>query len=271
MAVAADPSSLDAAARRLATARPTARNLAWAVERVRAAAAAGGPAAARAEAEAIHREDEAASAALARHGADLLEAVAPSGRVMTHCNTGALAASGRGTALGVIAELADRRPVHVLACEARPLLQGARLTVWELGRLGIEHELAVDGAAAGLIRRGEVDAVITGFDRVAANGDVANKVGTYGLALAASAAGIPFVAAGPSSSVDLALPDGDRIEIEERPADEVRRLGGALLTVEGTPCRNPAFDVTPAGLVWALVTERGVARPVNAETVAAVA
>jgi methylthioribose-1-phosphate isomerase len=271
MAVARDPASLEDAARLLATARPTARNLAWAVERVRAAAAAGGPEAARAEAEAIHREDEAASAALARHGADLLEAVAPSGRVMTHCNTGALAASGRGTALGVIAELADRRPVRVLACEARPLLQGARLTVWELGRLGIEHELAVDGAAPGLIRTGAVDAVITGFDRVAANGDVANKVGTYGLALAAHAAGIPFVAAGPSSSVDLALPDGDAIEIEERAPDEVRSAGGALLTVEGTPCRNPAFDVTPAGLVWALVTERGVARPVNAETMAAVA
>ena len=270
MAVAADPSSLDAAARRLATARPTARNLAWAVERVRAAAA-GGVDAARAEAEAIHREDEAASAALARHGADLLESVAPSGRVMTHCNTGALAASGRGTALGVIAELADRRPVRVLACEARPLLQGARLTVWELGRLGIEHELAVDGAAPGLIRTGAVDAVITGFDRVAANGDVANKVGTYGLALAAHAAGIPFVVAGPSSSVDLGLADGDGIEIEERSADEVRTAGGALLTVEGTPCRNPAFDVTPAELVWALVTEKGVARPVTAETVAQVA
>jgi methylthioribose-1-phosphate isomerase len=271
MAVARDPGSLERAARLLATARPTARNLAWAVERVRAAAAAGGADAARAEAEAIHREDEAASAALARHGADLLERLAPSGRVMTHCNTGALAASGRGTALGVIAELADRRPVRVLACEARPLLQGARLTVWELGRLGIEHELAVDGAAPGMIRRGAVDAVITGFDRVAANGDVANKVGTYGLALAARAAGIPFVAAGPSSSVDLSLPDGDGIEIEERSADEVRRAGGALLTVEGTPCRNPAFDVTPAELVWALVTENGVAKPVNAETVAAVA
>ena len=270
MAVAADPSSLETAAHRLATARPTARNLAWAVERVRAAAA-GGPDAARAEAEAIQREDEAASAALARHGADLLEAAAPGGRVMTHCNTGALAASGRGTALGVIAELADRRPVRVLACEARPLLQGARLTVWELGRLGIDHELVVDGAAAGLIRRGEVDAVITGFDRVAANGDVANKVGTYGLALAASAAGIPFVVAGPSSSVDLAQADGDGIEIEERSPDEVRRAGGALLTVEGTPCRNPAFDVTPADLVWALVTEKGVARPVDAETVAGVA
>jgi len=269
MAVAADPASLESAAQRLATARPTARNLAWAVERVRIAAG-GGPDAARAEAEAIQREDEAASAALSRLGADLLEEAGVA-RVMTHCNTGALAASGRGTALGVIAELADRRPVRVLACEARPLLQGARLTVWELGRLGIDHELAVDGAAAGLIRRGEVDAVITGFDRVAANGDVANKVGTYGLALAAGAAGIPFVVAGPSSSVDLALADGDGIEIEERSADEVRHAGGALLTVEGTPCRNPAFDVTPAGLVWALVTEKGVARPVNAETVAGVA
>jgi methylthioribose-1-phosphate isomerase len=265
MAVAADPASLDAAATRLATARPTARNLAWAVERVRAAGAEG----ARAEAEAIHAEDEAASAALARHGADLLEAEGAT-RVMTHCNTGALAAGGRGTALGVIAELADRRPVHVLACEARPLLQGARLTVWELGRLGIPHELVVDGAAAGLIRRGEVEAVITGFDRVAANGDVANKVGTYGLALAARAAGIPFVVAGPSSSVDLALPDGDGIEIEERSADEVRHAGGALLTVEGTPCRNPAFDVTPAELVSALVTEKGVARPVTHATVAEV-
>ncbi len=271
MAVADDPTAVDGAADRLAGARPTARNLAWAVERVRAAAHAGGAGAARAEAEAIHREDEAASAALARHGADLLEELVPSGRVMTHCNTGALAASGRGTALGVIAELADRRPLRVLACEARPLLQGARLTVWELGRLGIEHELAVDAAAPGLIRTGAVDAVITGFDRVAANGDVANKVGTYGLALAAHAAGLPFVVAGPSSSVDLALADGDGIAIEERPADEVRTAGGALLTVAGTPCRNPAFDVTPAALVWALVTEKGVARPVTTATVAAVA
>jgi methylthioribose-1-phosphate isomerase len=271
MAVADDAAVLDAAADRLAGARPTARNLAWAVERVRAAARGGGAEGARAEAEAIHREDEAASAALARHGADLLADMLPSGRVMTHCNTGALAASGRGTALAVIAELADRRPLHVLACEARPLLQGARLTVWELGRLGIEHELAVDAAAPGLIRTGAVDAVITGFDRVAANGDVANKVGTYGLALAADAAGIPFVVAGPSSSIDLALPDGDGIAIEERPADEVRTAGGALLTVAGTPCRNPAFDVTPAALVWALVTENGVARPVGPATVAAVA
>jgi methylthioribose-1-phosphate isomerase len=217
--------------------------------------------AARAEAEAIAREDEAASAALAEHGAALLDRTLPAGRtvtVMTHCNSGCLAASGRGTGLGVIAALADRRPVRVLACEARPLLQGARLTVWELGRLGIEHALVVDAAAAGLIRTGAVDAVVTGFDRVAANGDVANKVGTYGLALAASAAGIPFVAAGPSSSLDASLPSGDDIEIEERGADEVRGALGAIFTVPGTAVRNPAFDVTPAELVWALVTERGV-------------
>ena len=158
---------------------------------------------------------------------------------MTHCNSGALAASGRGTGLGVIAELADRRPVTVLACEARPLLQGARLTVWECARLGLDHQLLVDSAAAGLIARGEVAAVVTGFDRVAANGDVANKVGTYGLALAARAARIPFVAAGPSSSVDLRLATGDAIEIEERDADEVLAVGGSLLSVEGTPRAQP--------------------------------
>jgi methylthioribose-1-phosphate isomerase len=279
MELAREPTlgALERGAERLATCRPTARNLAWAVERVRAAALAAGPVrlagAAREEAEAIRREDEAASAALAEHGAALLDAALPRGTVtvMTHCNSGSLAASGRGTGLGVIAALAARRPVRVLACEARPLLQGARLTVWELGRLGLEHALVVDAAAAGLIRTGQVDAVVTGLDRVAANGDVANKVGTYGLALAARAAGIPFVAAGPSSSVDLGLSDGDGIEIEERPADEVRRAGGALLTVTGTPCRNPAFDVTPADLVWALVTEKGIARPVTRATVAAVA
>src|SRR6185436_19686460 len=210
------PEALERAAALMAGARPTARNLGWAVERVTTAALA--------QPDRIHREDEAASAALARHGADALETVLPDGPVaiMTHCNSGALAASGRGTGLGVIAELADRRPVTVLACEARPLLQGARLTVWECARLGLDHELLVDSAAAGLIARGEVAAVVTGFDRVAANGDVANKVGTYGLALAARAARIPFVAAGPSSSVDLRLATGDAIEIEERDGEEVR-------------------------------------------------
>ncbi len=278
MEVARTPTTaaLERGAAVLAGARPTARNLGWAVERILAAAMASPDdivAAARAAAEAIHREDEAASAALARHGADALEAVLPAGPVtlMTHCNSGALAASGRGTGLAVIAELADRRPVHVLACEARPLLQGARLTVWELRRLGIEHSLLVDAAAAGLLRGGAAHAVITGFDRVAANGDVANKVGTYGLALAARAAGVPFLAAGPSSSIDLRLPTGAGIEIEEREADEVRAAAGALLTVAGTPCRNPAFDVTPAELVWALVTERGTAQPVTTDTLARVA
>ena len=158
---------------------------------------------------------------------------------MTHCNSGALAASGRGTGLGVIAELADRREVTVLACEARPLLQGARLTVWECRRLGLDHELLVDSAAAGLIARGEVQAVVTGFDRVAANGDVANKVGTYGLALAAHAAGIPFVVAGPSSSVDLRLPTGDGIEIEERDGDEVRSRGRLAADRAGHPLPQP--------------------------------
>jgi methylthioribose-1-phosphate isomerase len=278
MEVARTPTveALERGAALLVAARPTARNLGWAVERVTAAvlgAPDGLAAAALDAAEKIRREDEAASTALARHGADALEATLPPGPVtlMTHCNTGALAASGRGTALGVIAALADRRDVQVLACEARPLLQGARLTVWELRRLGIEHALLVDAAAAGLLRGGAAHAVITGCDRVAANGDVANKVGTYGLALAANAAGVPFLVAGPSSSIDLRLPAGDAIEIEERDPAEVRAAGGALLTVEGTPCRNPAFDVTPAELVWALVTEHGAASPVTADSVARVA
>jgi methylthioribose-1-phosphate isomerase len=277
MEVARTPTheALERGAALLAGARPTARNLGWAVERVMAAALRADDlaGAARAAAEAIQREDEAASAALARHGADLLETLLPAGPVtlMTHCNTGALAASGRGTGLAVIAELAGRRDVRVLTCEARPLLQGARLTVWELRRLGIEHALLVDAAAPGLLRGGAAQAVITGFDRVAANGDVANKVGTYGLALAARAADVPFLVAGPSSSVDLRLPAGDTIEIEERDPEEVRAAGGALLTVEGTACRNPAFDVTPAELVTALVTEHGAASPVTADSVARVA
>jgi methylthioribose-1-phosphate isomerase len=253
---------------RLRAARPTAVNLAWAVDRVWAAARSGGAGAARAEAERIEADEAASSAAIATHGADLL---AGARRILTHCNTGALATGGTGSALAVVRELAARGDVEVLASETRPLLQGARLTVWELARDGIPVTLAVDGAAAGLMRRGEIDAVIVGCDRVAANGDVANKVGTYSHALAARAAGIPFVVAGPTSSVDRALPSGDEIEIEERDADEVRATAGALLTVAGTPCRNPAFDITPAELVWALVTERGAARPVTADTVARVA
>jgi methylthioribose-1-phosphate isomerase len=211
------------------------------------------------EARSIEEEELASSDAIASHGADLLSSAH---RVMAHCNTGALAAPGRGTALAVIAELAARGTLErVIATESRPLLQGARLTVYELQRLGIEHALIVDSAAAGLIAAGAVDAVIVGCDRVAANGDVANKVGTYGLALAANAAGIPFVVAGPTSTIDPACPTGAEITIEEREPDEIRMAGGALMTVPGTPCRNPAFDVTPAELVTALVTEEGVRRP----------
>jgi methylthioribose-1-phosphate isomerase len=265
-----DPDVLQSACRLLRLARPTAVNLAWAVDRVEAAARKAAPgkmaAAALAEAIAIHASEEQASAAMAVHGADLLR---DARRVMTHCNTGALAAPGRGTALGVVAELAHRGELQsVTATESRPLLQGARLTVYELSRLGIAHELIVDSAAAGLIATGAVDAVIVGCDRVAANGDVANKVGTYGLALAAQAAGIPFVVVGPTSTIDPSCPSGDRIELEERDPDEVRTAAGRLLTMPETRCRNPAFDLTPGRLLTALVTERGIARPVGVESVA---
>jgi methylthioribose-1-phosphate isomerase len=265
-----DEPALVAAADRLRLARPTAVNLAWAVDRVLAAALAAPPAerdlAARAEAEAIHAAEDAASAAIAARGADLLSGAR---RILTHCNAGALACGGTGSALAIVIELARRGEIAVLACETRPLLQGARLTIWELRRLGVAHELLVDGAAAGLMRRGEVDAVVVGCDRVAANGDVANKVGTYAHALAARAAGIPFVVAGPTSTIDASISSGDEIVIEERAADEVRHAGGALLTAGDTPCRNPAFDVTPAELVTALVTERGIASPPNRASIAA--
>jgi methylthioribose-1-phosphate isomerase len=242
-------------------------------ERVRAAALGAGPStiagAARGEAQKIHAAEDAASGAIAAHGADVL---APARTILTHCNTGALATGGRGSALAVCLELAERHEgVRVIACETRPLLQGARLTAWELTRLGIPFALIVDGAAAGLLRRGDIDGVVVGCDRVAANGDVANKVGTYAHALAARAAGVPFVVAGPTSTVDLATATGDEIVVEERGADEVVAFGGTAVAPAGTPVINPAFDVTPAELVTALVTERGVASPVDRGTVAALA
>jgi methylthioribose-1-phosphate isomerase len=261
--------ALERACALLRAARPTAVNLAHAVDRVRAAASVAAEhelaEAALAEARAIEAEEQAASEQIATAGADML---AGTRRVLTHCNTGALAAPGRGTALAIIAELGAREQLEtVIATETRPLLQGARLTAYELRRLELPHELVVDGAAPGLIASGAVDAVIVGCDRVASNGDVANKVGTYPLALAAARAGIPFVVAGPCSTVDPACPSGAHITIEQRDPEEVRHAGPAELTVEETACRNPAFDVTPAGLVTALVTERGIARPVNSETV----
>jgi methylthioribose-1-phosphate isomerase len=255
------PQTLDRAAKLLRDARPTAVNLSYAVDRVAQAASAASTdryEAALNEARAIESEEKAASDAIAAHGADFLDS-AGARRILTHCNTGALAAPGRGTALAVIAELAERGTLQrVLATESRPLLQGARLTAYELAKLGIPYELIVDSAAAGLIAAGALDAVIVGCDRVAANGDVANKVGTYGLALAANAANIPFVVAGPTSTIDLGTPTGADIVIEERDPDEVRHAGGIQITPDGTPCRNPAFDVTPATLVTALVTERGI-------------
>ncbi len=270
LGVAADPSDagLERACAVLVAARPTAVNLPWAVERVRAAAGSPpSPGAALAEADAIHEQEIANSDAMASHGAGLLSC-AP--RLMTHCNAGALAAPGRGSALSVAAELHVRGRLElVIATESRPLLQGARLTVYELARLGIPHELVVDSAAPGLIARGAVDAVIVGCDRVAANGDVANKVGTYGLALAAQAAGIPFVVIGPTSTLDIDCPSGAEIVIEERDEDEVRQVRGAPIAPPGTRCRNPAFDVTPAELVSALVTERGVVRDPGPRSLAA--
>jgi methylthioribose-1-phosphate isomerase len=275
MELSARPSlgALEEGSEILLASRPTAVNLAWAVERVRAAALGAGPStiasAARGEAQKIHAAEDAASAAIAAHGADVL---ADARTILTHCNTGALATGGRGSALAVSLELAERHEgVRVVACETRPLLQGARLTAWELTRLGIPFSLIVDGAAAGLLRRGAVDGVVVGCDRVAANGDVANKVGTYAHALAARAAGAPFVVAGPTSTIDLATPNGDGIVVEERGAEEVVAFGGTVVAPPGTPVINPAFDVTPAELVTALVTERGVASPVDRASVAELA
>jgi len=257
----------------LRAARPTAVNLVHALDRVTAAVR-GVPAdqvadLAWAEAQAIRRQEEDASRLMARHGAELLSRART---ILTHCNTGALAGPDRGTALAVIAELHLRDPqVNVVATETRPLLQGARLTAYELERLGIPHQLVVDSAAPGLIASGAVDAVVVGCDRVAANGDVANKVGTYGLALAAHAARLPFVVVGPTSTIDRGCPTGDQIVIEQRDPDEVRQLGGHPVAAQGTPCLNPAFDLTPANLVSALVTERGVARPPSGAAITALA
>ncbi len=256
----------------LRDARPTAVNLAWAVDRVAAVARAGGSDAARAAAEALHAEEDKASLAVAAAGADWLQARGAT-TLLTHCNTGVLACAAGGSALGCALELARRgSPVRVLVSETRPLLQGARLTAYECDRAGIDYAVLAEGAAAGLMLRGEVDAVLVGCDRVAANGDTANKVGTLTHALAARAAGIPFLVVGPTSSVDLGIDDGDAIPIEEREADELRRTpGGELLTPADAPVRNPAFDVTPAAYVTALVTERGIAEPPDAGSVARLA
>jgi methylthioribose-1-phosphate isomerase len=248
---------------RIAGARPTAVNLRWAVERVLTRLPAGADAV-LAEALAVQADEEQTNRAAARHAADLLRAECPDRplRVLTHCNTGFLATMGGGTALGAIRELArDGRLAEVLATETRPLLQGARLTVWELHQAGLPHRLCADSAAAAAMAAGLVDAVVVGADRVAANGDTANKIGTYALACAAAHHRIPFVVVAPQSTFDPATPSGAGIPIEERDGDEVTSLAGVPTTVPGTRVYNPAFDVTPADLITAIVTENGAWRP----------
>jgi methylthioribose-1-phosphate isomerase len=241
---------------RLRAARPTAVNLAWAVDRVWAAARSGGAGAARAEAERIEADEAASSAAIATHGADLL---AGARRILTHCNTGALATGGVGTALGAIREGFARGLVeHVLVDETRPLLQGARLTAWELQGAGIPVTVLTEGAAAALLARGGIDAVIVGADRVVANGDAANKIGTYGLAVAAHHHGVPFYVAVPRSTLDPATAQGADIDIEQRAGSEVRIAAGLP---DDVAVWNPAFDVTPAALITAIISDAGVLRP----------
>jgi methylthioribose-1-phosphate isomerase len=262
--------------------RPTAVNLRWALDRVRAVvtplAQSARADAAWAEADAICAEDEAINHAIGEHGFRLLERIAARGagpvHVMTHCNAGALATCGWGTATAPIF-LAHARglPVHVWVSETRPRMQGANLTAWEMKQRGVPHTLFVDGASGLLMRQREVDVVIVGTDRVARNGDVANKIGTYDKALAAKDNGVPFYVALPSPTLDPAVADGDAIPIESRGVDEVLGMQGrddygqvtrVGIAPEGTRARNPAFDVTPARLVTGLLTERGVATPSEA-------
>ncbi|HEY8984359.1 MAG TPA: S-methyl-5-thioribose-1-phosphate isomerase [Streptomyces sp.] len=251
---------LDAVAR-VREARPTAVNLMACVDRVMTRYAEGLDAVLE-EAAAVQREDVEANRAMGVHGADWL--IKKAGvdrplRILTHCNTGALATTGWGTALGVVRELHARGRVEVVyADETRPLLQGSRLTAWELVQEGIPHYVQADGAAAGTILRGEVDAAIVGADRIAANGDTANKVGTVGVALACADAGIPFLVAAPTTTVDLATATGAGIHIELRGEDEVLEWGGIRTAPAESRGHNPAFDVTPGRLITGLVTERGV-------------
>jgi len=260
--------------RTMAAARPTAVNLFWAVERMRRLhererKSGPGPVAERLESEAkrIHEEDVAACRAMGAFGATL---VPDEATILTHCNAGGLATAGYGTALGVVRGAIEAgRKVKVLADETRPFLQGARLTSWELMKDGIDTTLIADVAAGSILRRGDVDLVVVGADRIAANGDVANKIGTYSLSVLAHENGVPFYVAAPLSTIDFDCPDGDHIPIEERDAREVTEVFGVRVAPEGIAVRNPAFDVTPARYVTAIVTERGIARPPYGESLRA--
>ena len=258
--------ALEGMASLLVRTRPTAVNLAWAVRRLlnlarksRDLSLAEIKAALVAEAREMREEDIRINRALARHGQGLVPNPA---RVLTHCNAGGLATAGYGTAVGVIRAAAEAgKRIMVWVDETRPLLQGARLTAWELQRAGIPATLITDNMAAHFMGRGQVDLVVVGADRIARNGDVANKIGTYGVALLARAHGIPFYVAAPISTLDLSLTDGSQIPIEERAPEEVTHVGGRRLAPAGIRVANPAFDVTPASFVDAIITERGIARP----------
>lgn len=259
---------LDAACSELIATRPTAVNLTWAIERMRRVAA-GEPeprAAAAlllAEAIAIQEEDVAANRAMGRHGAPL---IADGATVLTHCNAGALATAGYGTALGVVrAAVESGKRVQVYADETRPLLQGARLTAWELTRDGIPTTLLADTMAGHFLHSGRISCVIVGADRIAANGDTANKIGTYQVAVLAKENSVPFYVAAPFSTVDLTARDGRDIRIEQRAPDEVTSFGGARTAPEAVAVENPAFDVTPNRYITAIITERGVIHPPLAE------
>ncbi len=254
--------AISQAASLLASTRPTAVNLQWGIERIKKIYDPTRPQRVSQlieQARAMVDEDEEINHIIGEIGADLL---AEGSHVLTHCNAGALACVAHGTALSIV-EVAHQRGLiaGVTATETRPLLQGSRLTAWELKRMGVNYRVTIDSGAAGLIASGDIDAVITGADRIAANGDVANKVGTYPLALAAQANGVPFVVAAPSSTIDLDAPDGDAIPIELRSASEVLEINGMRVAPENTQAYNPAFDVTPAHLISAIVTELGVVRP----------
>jgi methylthioribose-1-phosphate isomerase len=264
--------ALQGAFAELAASRPTAVNLFWALERMRGVydATRSAPpeqicARLVAEAVAIHREDVEVNQAIGRHGAALV----PEGaRIMTHCNAGALATAGHGTALGVVRSARDQgKKIAVIANETRPFLQGARLTAWEMVQEDIPVTLVTDNMAGHLMQRGQVDLIVVGADRVAANGDVANKIGTYTLAVLAARHGLPFYVAAPLSTVDRSVPDGAAIPIEERAAAEVTGFRGERWAPEGVAVVNPAFDVTPAALVTGLITERGVTSPVDTDGV----
>ena len=249
MALATD---LEAAARELKESRPTAINLAWAVDRMLRAKGSA------AEAEAMLREDVEANRRLGRYGAELIGSQAT---VLTHCNAGALATAGYGTALGVIRSAVEQgKKIAVFADETRPYLQGARLTAWELQQDGIDVTLITDNMAGHFFQQGKFDAVVVGADRIAANGDTANKIGTYTVAVLANAHGVPFYIAAPISTIDLATANGAAIPIEERNAAEVTEIGGTRIAPEGVAVRHPAFDVTPARLITAIITDRGVVR-----------